>query len=170
MIKMRYMCTRFYPWAKRWLRAYLLPKVIQITINLTLTLNSCPDARERAGPVFPPPPHSPTNFKWRPSYTRRCSLMLQKPPQDDTRWPIRIESRLNLYWIRRRYTHLHTAFFHMHSLFIYGCFTFKAVQCSYYYMFDFVIRLLILIKLTTSFLGLRQVHLPHKTSETLLKI
>ena len=27
---------------------------------------------------------------------------------------------------------LHTAFFHMHSLFIYACFTFKAVQCSYY--------------------------------------
>ena len=31
----------------------------------------------------------------------------KKPPQDDTRdtcWPIRIESRLNFYWIRRRYT------------------------------------------------------------------
>ena len=32
----------------------------------------CPDARERAGPVFPPPPHSPTNFEWRVCLGKSC--------------------------------------------------------------------------------------------------
>ena len=33
---------------------------------------TCPDARERAGPVFPPPPHSPTNFEWRVCLGKSC--------------------------------------------------------------------------------------------------
>ena len=63
------------PDRKLWEAEYIKYKSPSINTQL---IKCCPDARERAGPVFPPPPHSPTNFKWRPSYTRRCSLILQK--------------------------------------------------------------------------------------------
>ena len=95
----------------------------------------CPDARERAGPVFPPPPHSPTNFKWRPSYTRRCSLILQKTSARRYTWyALTNKDRVPAQFLLNQATlhQLHTAFFHTHSLFIYDCFTFTAVQCSYY--------------------------------------
>jgi hypothetical protein len=117
----------------------------------------CPDARERAGPVFPPPPHSPTNFKWRPSYTRRCSLILQKTSARRYTWyALTNKDRVPAQFLLNQATlhQLHTAFFHMHSLFIYACFTFKAVQCSYYvWLCCTTFNLVIKIK-TTSFLGL----------------
>ena len=68
----------------------------------------------------------------------------KKPPQGDTRdtrWPIRIESRLNFYWIRRRYTS-----YTQHSFTCTVC-LFMIVSRSRLFnvrtMFDFVVRLLI---------------------------
>ena len=81
----------------------------------------------------------------------------------------RVPAQFLLNQIRRRYTS-----YTQHSFTCTVC-LFMIVSRSRLFnvrtMFDFVVRLLILIK-TTSFLGLKQVHLPHihKTSETHLKI